>query len=416
MFALQTYGLRVYNLGTMKNVDRLLNRGTDTIYPSREFLEKKLASDEVLTIYWGVDPTGEMQLHHAIPLFKLRHFQELGHRVIILIGSFTAMIGDPTGKTKTRIPLTKDQIVINAKNYAKYAAKILDFDNNPPQVVFNGDWLEKLSFKEVIELASHFTVQQMLERDMFQDRLKNNLPIGLHEFLYPLMQGYDSVALNTDGEIGGSDQTFNMLAGRKLVEAYNGKEKIVLTVPLLTDASGKKMSTSDGSGIALNATATDMFGKIMSLPDDFILGMFVQCTEVADEGIAVIKMALDTGANPMGYKKQLALDIVSRFHGDEAGNEAQNNFESTVQNDELPDDMPEWKMDAGLQEISELIFSVGLVESKGDAKRMIQQNAVSIYENGEEKKIPDPRTFVEVKDGMIIRVGKRRFIKLKVGN
>lgn len=397
----------------MSDTKKLLERGTDTIYPSREFLEKKLAEGKPLKIYWGVDPTGEMQLHHAIPLFKLRHFQELGHKVVILIGSFTAMIGDPTGKTKTRVPLTKEQVVANAKNYAEYAAKILDFTVNPPEIVYNGDWLEKLTFKEVVELASHFTVQQMLERDMFQERLKNGLPISLHEFMYPLMQGYDSVAIDTDGEIGGSDQTFNMLAGRKLIEAYTGKEKIVLTVPLLTDASGKKMSTSDGSGIPLNTTAEDMFGKIMSLPDGFIIGMFVQCTEVPSDEIESIAKSLDIGENPIDYKKKLALNIVSRFYGDESGKEAQKAFESVVQGDQLPEDIQEWTLDSGLYEVTELLFNIGLVESKSDGKRMVQQNAVSLYEDNEEKKVTDPRTFIEVKDGMIVRVGKRRFIKLK---
>jgi len=398
----------------MIDIQKLLERGTDTIYPSREFLEKRLQDGKPLKIYWGVDPTGEMQLHHAIPLFKLRHFQELGHKVVILIGSFTAMIGDPTGKTKTRVPLTKEQVVANAQNYAQYAAKILDFENNAPEIVYNGDWLEKLTFKEVVELSSHFTVQQMLERDMFQERLKNGLPIGLHEFLYPLMQGYDSVALDTDVEIGGSDQTFNMLAGRKLIEAYTGKEKCVLTVPLLTDASGKKMSTSDGSGIPLNTTAEDMFGKIMSLPDDFIVGMFIQCTEVLEDRIKEIEQALQRGENPIAYKKQLALNIVSRFYGEDLAKSAQGAFESVVQGDELPEDIQEWTVDAGVYEITDLVFNAGLVDSKSDAKRMVQQNAVSLYENNEEKRISDPRTFIEAKNGMIIRVGKRRFIKILI--
>ncbi len=399
----------------MQNLTKLLERGTDTIYPSRDFLEKKLQEDKPLKVYLGVDPTGELQLHHAIPLFKLRHFQELGHKIYILIGSFTATIGDPTGKTKTRVPLTKDQVLENARNYAKYAAKILDFEKNAPEVVYNGDWLEKLTFKEVVELASHFTVQQMMERDMFQERMAANLPIGLHEFLYPLMQGYDSVALGVDVEIGGTDQTFNMLAGRKLIEAYTGKEKAVLTVPLLTDASGKKMSKSDGTGIPLDTTAEDMFGKIMSLPDSFIVNMFVQCTDMSTEEIFEVKGAIESGENPIDYKKRLALNIVSRFYGDEAGVDAQQRFLSVVQNQELPHDIPEWTIDPGLYEISDLIFIVGLVESKSDARRMVQQGAVSLYEQDKEQRVMDPRTFIEVKNKMILRVGKRRYIQLLTG-
>ncbi len=398
----------------MDDLQTLLERNVDSIYPSREFLEKRLAGTEPLRVYWGVDPTGPLQLHHVVPLFKLRHFQKLGHKTFLLIGSFTAMIGDPTGKDKTRVPLTKEQVVENAKNYVDLAAKILDFKNNPPEVVYNGDWLEKLSFKEVVQLASHFTVQQMIERDMFQKRIQNNLPISLHEFMYPLMQGYDSVALNVDVEIGGTDQTFNMLAGRKLIDNYLHKEKAVVVTPLIVNTNGKKMSTSDGTGVPLGIPAQDFYGKIMSLPDTFILPLFTMCSEVPLEKIDEIKRNIDSGANPVDYKKQLAFELAQRFYSESEATHAQEHFESTVQNDELPEDIPEWTIDPGLYGITDLLQDTGLVTSKGEARRLILQGGVTLLQNEEEKRITDVHTLVEAKSGLIIKVGKRRFLTLKV--
>jgi tyrosyl-tRNA synthetase len=399
----------------MTNLQKLLERGTDKIYPSKEFLEERLSSNKPLRVYLGVDPSSpDLHIGHTVPLRKLKHFQDLGHHIILLIGSFTAMIGDPTGKSQTRKPLTKEQVLENAKNYATYAAKILDFKNNPPEIVYNGDWLEKLTFKEVVELTSHFTVQQMIERDMFQERLKNNLPIGLHEFLYPLMQGYDSVALDVDVEVGGSDQTFNMLAGRKLIESYIGKEKCVLTVPLITDAQGRKMGKSEGNAIPLVGTAEDMFGRVMSLPDHFIESLFIQCTDVDEERVEELLKAIESGENPMKYKKELASEIVSIFHGPESAQEAQLYFEKTVQKQELPTDIPEWTVKPGIIEVTDLLMDTGMVESKGEAKRLVVQGAVSYFMNDAETTITDPHTHVELKENLVLRVGKRRFVKIHV--
>jgi tyrosyl-tRNA synthetase len=398
----------------MDDLHTLLERNVDTIYPSREFLEKRLVESKPLRVYLGVDATGDLQLHHCIPLFKLRHFQKLGHKIFLLIGSFTAMIGDPTGKTTTRVPLTKEQVLEYSRNYADLASKILDFTNNPPEVVYNGDWLEKLTFKEVVELASHFTVQQMIERDMFQKRLQGNLPIGLHEFLYPLMQGYDSVALNVDVEVGGTDQTFNMLAGRKLIENYLHKEKAVITNPLLTDSHGRKMSKSDGTGIPLNLTPNDLFGKIMSLPDDFIVNMMIMCTEWEMETINEVRSAIAKGENPLSYKKKLAFELTRRFHSENDAELAQENFESTVQHDELPVEIPEWIIEPGLYEITDLLLDTGLVTSKGEARRLVTQGGVTVLHDSDEKRIDDVHTLVEAKSGLIIKVGKRRFLQLKL--
>lgn len=398
----------------MDDLQILLERNVDSIYPSKEFLVKKLSEAQPLRVYWGVDPTGALQLHHVVPLFKLRHFQKLGHKTFLLIGSFTAMIGDPTGKDKTRVPLTKEKVLENAKNYVDLAAKILDFEVNPPEVVYNGDWLEKLTFKEVVELSSHFTVQQMIERDMFQKRLQNNLPISLHEFMYPLMQGYDSVALNVDVEIGGTDQTFNMLAGRKLIENYIHKEKCVVVTPLIVNSNGKKMSTSDGTGVPLNVSANDFYGKVMSLPDNFIVTLFQMCTEWSDEQVFEVRKSLDAGDNPVIFKKQLAYELASRFYSKDQADIAQKYFESTVQNNELPIDIPHWIIEPGLYGITDLLLDTGLVTSKGEARRLVMQGGVTLLHDEVEKRIEDVHTLVEAKDDMVLKVGKRRFLKLRL--
>lgn len=406
--------ITVYNRSTMTSIQTLLVRGVDAIYPTRELLEKKLSSGENLKVYLGVDPSGsDLHVGHTVPLRKLRHFQDLGHHIILLIGSFTGMIGDPTGKSKTRIPLTREQVLQNARDYQEQAAKILDFKNNPPEIVYNGDWLDKLTFKDVVELSSHFTLAQMIERDMFQDRIKNNQPIGLHEFMYPLMQGYDSVHMEVDVEIGGTDQTFNMLAGRKLLEEYKGKEKFVMTCPLISDKDGRKMGKSEGNAIPIRSTPEDMFAITMSLPDEFIEKLFVQCTDISIDEIKEKVEQIKSGKNPMVFKKQLAYEFVKVFHSDEAAISAQAAFESVVQNDQLPDDIPEWKVDPCLSEITDLVYMVGLVDSKSDAKRMVKQGAVTIIDGDVEKKIDQPNTLVELKDNLIVRVGKRRYIRLR---
>ena len=278
----------------------LLNRAVEDVIV-REELAKRLEKGERLRVYHGIDPTGPLlHIGHAVTLRKLRQFQDLGHEVILLIGDFTAQIGDPTGRTTERVPLTPEQVKENAKNYQKQAAKILDFKSkeNPVQVRFNSDWLAKLSFKEVVQLAMQFTVQQMIERDMFQVRLKDNKPIGLHEFLYPLMQGYDSVAMDVDLEVGGSDQLFNMLAGRDLIRNLKNKSKCVLTTPLLEGLDGRKMSKTYGNFVAVTDEPNDMFGKVMSLRDELITRYFEICTDVSKMEINKIADEMKHGGNP----------------------------------------------------------------------------------------------------------------------
>ncbi|MFH1551844.1 MAG: tyrosine--tRNA ligase, partial [bacterium] len=257
----------------MDKIKKAMTRGVDNIYPNAQALEKKLKSGEKIRLYCGYDPTAStLHIGHAITLRKMAHFQDLGHQVIMLIGDFTGMIGDPTDKKETRQKLTRKQVLENAKNYQKLASKILKFTGeNPAKIMYNSEWNDKLTFKDLIELSSNFTVQQMLVRDMFQERIKKEKPIYLHEFLYPLAQSYDSVAMDVDLEIGGTDQTFNMLCGRDLMKTIKNKEKLVLTIKLLVDSSGKKMGKTEGNMVALDEKPEQMYGQIMAWSDELIV-------------------------------------------------------------------------------------------------------------------------------------------------
>ncbi len=293
--------------------DEITTRNIDTIYPSKKALIEKLSGKQKLKIYLGIDPSStKIHLGNAIALRKLREFQNLGHKIILLIGDFTGMIGDPTDRNAARKPLTREEVLVNAADYKQQAEKILNFSGkNPAEVRYNSHWLSKLTFEEIIKLTAHFTVQQMLERDMFQKRLTENKPIGLHEFLYPLMQGYDSVAMDVDIEIGGSDQTFNMLVGRQLLRDLNGKEKFVITLPLLEGTDGRKMSKSFNNSIDLTDTPNDIYGKIMSLKDDLILKFFEMTTEIPIGELKAIRNKFKEN-NPINLKKKLAFTIVEQ--------------------------------------------------------------------------------------------------------
>lgn len=433
-------------------IQQLLTRGVEHIYPKPEFLEARLNEDKQISIYLGIDPTGpNLHIGHMIPLRKLKQFQDLGHKIILLIGDFTAMIGDPTDKSATRKQLTREEVLENCKKYKEQASKILDFDgDNAAQMVFNGDWLSKLTFAEVVELSAHFTVQQMLERDMFQERMawklrckncgstqkrnKNSLtvlspvtegdsaigfncancktsntqkpkPIGLHEFLYPLMQGYDSVAMEIDGEVGGNDQTFNMLAGRTLEKQILNKEKFVITMKLLADTTGKKMGKTEGNMITLEDSPQDMFGKVMSWTDGMIIGGFELCTDVSDEEIAEISEQLNGDAvNPRDLKMRLAREIVMLYHSQEQANAAQEHFINLFSNKNTPDEIPEFKAE-DLNIVSVLVDS-GLCSSKSDARRNIEQGGVKVND----EKVTDDS--MSVAAGDVIQKGKRHFVKV----
>ncbi|MBF8280716.1 MAG: Tyrosine--tRNA ligase [Candidatus Magasanikbacteria bacterium] len=311
-----------------KKIDEVLTRGVDKIYPTKETLAARMAKGPI-KLYLGVDPTGgDLHIGHSVALRKLEQFRRLGHKVILLIGSFTARIGDPSGKSASRKPLTKEQVLANAKDYKKQASKVLNFDDraNPVEMRMNGEWWDKMFYGDFLKIAGHFTVQQLLERDMFERRLKEGQPITMPEILYPVMQGYDSVALTVDAELGGTDQTFNMLVGRALMKETLGKEKFVITVPILEDSRGVKIGKTEGNVIALAAPPDDLFGKIMSLGDDVIVKCFDLCTDVPSGEVREIERALLGGANPRDFKMRLAEEIVKMYHGAATARDAAEEF------------------------------------------------------------------------------------------
>src|SRR3990167_3177541 len=328
-----------------EKIEELLTRGVDRIYPSKEALEEVLHSGKRLKLYQGFDPTGDkLHIGHMVGLRKHRQWQDLGHEVIFLIGDGTGTAGDPTGKKKTREKFfTKEELRENAKGYLAQASKIVRFNGpNPIKIMYNGDWLDKLTKVEILNIAEHFSVQQLIERDMFQERLKNKETINLREFLYPLLQAYDSVAMDVDLELGGSDQTFNMLAGRMLMKAMKGKEKFVMTTPLLSDSKGVKIGKSEGNVIGLTDAPDDLFGKIMSLGDDAIIPMFTLLTDTPLEEIEKFNLKKDA----MMLKKRVASLIVTQLYNEGEAKKAQESFEQTFTKGGIPADIKIVKVSA----------------------------------------------------------------------
>lgn len=371
----------------MDAIDHLLTRGVDTIYPNRESLERVLRGGKKLRLYQGFDPTGS-QLHigHAVGFRKLRQWQDLGHQVIFLVGDGTGLAGDPSGKMKARGRfMSRAELRENAKAYLMQASKIVRFDGtNPVEIRYNGDWLTELKLEDILGIAQNFTVQQMIERDMYQVRMKAGDPINLREFLYPLLQGYDSVAMEVDLELGGSDQMFNMLAGRTLVKNMLNKEKYVMTVPLLADSKGVKIGKTEGNVIGLTDPPTDFYGKIMSLGDDAIIPCLTLLTDMSDEDINTTKEQMKTGENPMVFKKQLAHTLTAQLHTKSEADDAQADFEKrfqkgNVSESELPVvSLNSLKTDSS---IADALVAFGLASSKSEAKRLIEQKAVKINGN-----------------------------------
>lgn len=394
-----------------KIIQDLLSRSVSTILPSKETLSTLLESGKQLRIYTGIDPTATyVHLGHSTNYFILKRFHELGHKVIVLIGDFTAMIGDPSDKSSARKQLTKDDVLENLKTFKDQIGKILDFNNteNPIEFRFNNEWLEKLSFKDVVELASHFTVQQMIERDAFEKRLKEQKPLYVHEFFYPLMQGYDSVALEADLEIGGTDQTFNMLAGRTLVREYQNREKFVMVTTLLENpVTGEKlMSKSLGTGIGLDENPTDMYGKTMRLPDEALVQCFIDCTEMSLDEIESIKTQLDSGANPRDVKMRLAREIVKMYHSEELAVHAEQDFISKFQKKEIPDELEKISISEG-STLVEVLLEKGMIDSKTAWRRLVEDGAVTNLETKE--KITDIDFAPQGKT--LIKIGKKIFIE-----
>ncbi|MEK7648005.1 MAG: tyrosine--tRNA ligase [Patescibacteria group bacterium] len=395
-------------------IANLLTRGVENVYPSREYLEARLREGKQLTLYCGYDPTAPtLHIGHGITLLKLRQFQDLGHKIIMLIGDFTGMIGDPTDKSATRKRLTHDEAIANCKRYQDQVVSILRFDgDNAAEMRFNNDWLGKMSFADVVELAAHFTVQQMMERDMFERRIEEGKPIYLHEFLYPLMQGYDTVAMDVDGEVGGNDQTFNMLAGRTLMKEMKGKEKFVLTSKLLVAADGKKMGKSEGNMISLEDSAEDMFGKVMRWEDGMIDLGYELCTRVSLEEIAAMRDARAAGTNPRDHKLRLAFEVTRTFLGDKAAEDGRAYFSQVIQQRQTPDDMPVIEIREPEMNIVDLLVRAGLTESKSEARRVVEEGGVTV----EQQTVRDISTIVKIGTGVTIQKGKRHFTRVMPRN
>lgn len=390
-------------------IKEVLTRGVENVYPKPELLEKFLKSSKKLKIYYGIDPTGaQLHLGHAVQLLKLRQLQELGHHIIILIGDFTAMIGDPTDKKATRQPLTKQQVKSNYKSYKKQIGKILDLKKSNIKFLHNDKWSSKLKPVDMLELASHFTVAQLLERDMFQERIKAGKNIGVHEFLYPIFQAYDALSMDVDMQIGGNDQMFNMLAGRTLIKKLKDKEKLVLTTKLLVDPAGKKMGKTEGNMVSLDDSPEDMYGKVMSWPDNMIIVGFELLTLVPMEEVRQIAKELAKDENPKKYKMRLAFQIVDLYHDKKAAERAEQQFAQVFKQGLNPDEMPEFK--TRKKNIIDVLVETKLAASKSEARRLIEQGAVRV----DQQKVED-ETFElgSIDDnGIVIQKGKRHFAKI----
>ena len=391
----------------------LIERGVvDCI--SREELIRKLKKSEQtgipLKIKAGFDPTApDLHLGHTVLLQKLKHFQELGHDIYFLIGDFTGMIGDPTGKSETRKALTVEQVAENAESYKEQVFKILDREKT--RVVFNSTWLGKLTSIDMIKLASQLTVARMLERDDFHNRFESGKPISIHEFLYPLIQGYDSVAMEADVELGGTDQLFNLLMGRDLQRSHGQEPQIVITMPLLEGLDGiNKMSKSLGNYIGITESSDNIYGKVLSVSDDLMFRYFALLSDLSNKEIDELKNKIEANElHPKDVKKQLARELTARFHSGEAARAAEENFEKIFKKGGVPDDVPEMRHSATAPvSLPQLLVDAGLVTSTSDGRRMIKQSAVSI--DGE--KVIDVDSLVEPRGELLIKVGKRRFSKV----
>ncbi len=389
-------------------IEEMFARGTLVeAYPSKEELMKKLLSGERIKIYYGLDPTfTAIHLGHAKNMIFLEELRQLGHEVVILFGDFTAMIGDPSDKAATRKQLTAEEVKKNMASWVDQIKPLISFDaaENPATITHNSTWLSKLTFAEVLDLASNFTVQQMLERDMFQKRLKNSSPIHVHEFMYPLMQGYDSVAMDVDAELCGTDQTFNALAGRTLIKRYKNKEKFVLALNLVANPkTGELMSKSNGTGVFIDQPANSLFGALMSLPDPMIEPLFVNCTRIPMSE----KEAL-MAAGPRSAKARVAFDIVKRLHGEKAAQAAEQTFENTFAKGGVPDEIQEVPYAAG-DSLAEVLVKAEVIPSKAEWRRLIDGGGVKTEDD---EKITDAN-FKPI-ETMILKIGKRRFVKVVI--
>lgn len=397
----------------------VIRRGVVEIVPEdqlKEDIAHSVATGIPLKVKIGLDPSSpDIHVGHTVALQKLRQFQDLGHEIQLVIGDFTGMIGDPTGKSETRKQLTREEVVRNAETYQQQISKILNPDRM--KVYYNSEWLSKLNFADVVKLASNVTVARMLERDDFSKRYTSEQPIHIHEFFYPLMQGYDSVALESNVELGGTDQKFNLLMGRTLQKEYGKPLQIAIMTPLLEGLDGvQKMSKSLGNYIGIDEEPNQIYGKAMSIPDELMLKYYELVTDMSNEELAELKKGLEEGTvHPRDAKMQLAKTFVRMFHGQEAAYEAERHFVTVFQQRALPDDIEEktvaaTSLENGAIRLIKLLVELGLQSSNGEARRSIQQGAVRINE----EKMTDPNADYTPVDGDVLQVGKRKFVKIRV--
>ncbi len=375
----------------------------------RKKLERAEKTGKPLRVKLGLDPTApDIHLGHTVVIRKLKAFQDLGHTVIFLIGDFTGMIGDPSGKNVTRPPLSREEINVNAETYKRQMFKLLDPDKT--ELRFNGEWLDKFTAADFVKLCAKTTVKQILERDDFTKRMADEKPISLHELLYPLVQGYDSVALNADVELGGTDQKFNLLMGRNLQREFGQEPQVIITTPLLEGLDGvNKMSKSLGNYIGIDESPTEMFGKIMSISDDLMWKYYELLTDLSVSEISNLKSQIEAGENPRNIKASLAKLIISDFHSQEAAAAAEDEFVKRFVQKEIPDDIEEKQIAAGTYKLADLLVETGLTASKGEAKRLIEQGGVKV--NSEKASAANTDINLNA-DAILLQVGKRKFLRV----
>ena len=396
---------------SVKEQLNIIKRGTEEILPEKELvdkLERSIKSGKPLIVKLGCDPsTPDLHIGHGVVLRKLRHFQDLGHQAVLVIGDFTGMIGDPSGRNKTRPQLTLDDVKKNAQTYIEQAKVMLDIDKL--KVVYNSTWLDAMQFSDVVKLASKYTVARMLERDDFTKRFKAEIPISIHEFLYPLAQGMDSVELKADVELGGTDQKFNLLVGRDLQRESGQEPQVIITVPLLEGTDGvEKMSKSYGNHIALQDAPEEMYGKTLSIPDEMIVKYFLLGADVELLKIKEVETKLAGGENPRNLKRELARTIVAKYYSEEASLEAENHFDKIHLKKDVPDDIPEYILKSE-KLLVDVLADANLTASKGEARRLIKQNAVKI----DKETVNDINCMLEPNtDEIVLKVGKRRFLRI----
>jgi len=396
---------------TIEEQVKLLKKGVEEIVPEEQLVEKLKKSAKTgkpLRIKYGIDPTGsEVHIGHLVPIRKMRQFQDLGHIGVIIIGDFTAQIGDPTGKNETRPPLTKEQVMINCEKYMEQLYTVLDRDKT--EVRFQSEWFGDMTMVDVIKLMGKFTLAQFLAHDTFRKRYEKGFPLGMHEIMYPILQGYDSVAIESDIELGATEQKFNLLAGRDMQRYHNQEEQVAIMSPILMGTDGvNKMGKSLNNYIAVFDSPKDKYGKVMSIPDNLIINYFTYATNFSEQEIKSVEERLEAGENPKILKQLLARELVKIYHGPEIAQAEEDAFNSIFAKGNIPDDIAEFSFNEDKVWIVKLLTDTKLCQSNGEAKRMLKQNAVSINGN----KITNPDLEIELGEEIIIKVGKRRFAKI----